>query len=68
MNTQKVEYEVYYPLYNETLIKLDLKKCQGMKVDISIPVNINENNLDKYNKSSDYYVQKLLLIMELIYP
>ena len=26
-----------------------------MKVDISIPVNINENNLDKYNKSSDYY-------------
>ena len=55
MNTQKVEYEVYYPLYNETLIKLDLKKCQGMKVDISIPVNINENNLDKYNKSSEYY-------------
>ena len=55
VNIPKIEYLVYYPLYNETLIELDLKKCEGLKIDISIPVNINENNLDIYNKSSDYY-------------
>ena len=29
--------------------------CENEKIQISIPVNIDENNLFKYNISSDYY-------------
>ena len=55
MKIPKVEYEVYYPLYNiSSLIKLNLSYCKNRKVDISIPVTINES-LDKYNPKSDYY-------------
>jgi hypothetical protein len=55
MKIPKVEYEVYYPLYNiSSLTKLNLSFCKGKKVDISIPVNINDT-LDKYNPDSDYY-------------
>ena len=50
----KIEYDLYYPLYNNSLIKLNLSLCQGTKVEISFPVKINEV-LDKYNPSSDYY-------------
>ena len=38
--------------------KLNLNICKNDKVDISIPVNINENNLFKYNISDDYYNDK----------
>ena len=34
----KIEYEVYYPLFGESLIKLNLTVCQGSKIDLSIPV------------------------------
>ena len=55
MKIPKVEYEVYYPLYNiYNLTKLNLALCKGTKVEISIPVKINDT-LDKYNSSSDYY-------------
>ena len=47
-----IEYEVYNP---ETNKKLDLEHCKGTKISISIPVQINEDNLFKYNSSSDYY-------------
>jgi surface protein len=47
-----IEYEVYNP---ETNQKLELENCQGSKISISIPVQINEDNLFKYNSSSDYY-------------
>ena len=50
----KIEYEVYYPLYNSSLIKLDLEICKGTKIHISIPVKINEI-IDKYNSSGNYY-------------
>ena len=50
----KVEYELYYPLYSKELIKLNLSICKNMKMDISLPVSINDN-IDKYNKSSEYY-------------
>ena len=49
-----IEYELYYPLYNKKLSKLDLNLCKDTKIDISIPVTINDN-IDKYNLSSDYY-------------
>ena len=51
----KIEYEIYYPFYNNnTLIKLDLNLCKNTKIEISIPVTINDI-LDKYNPKSGYY-------------
>ena len=47
-----IEYEVYN--IKEKKI-LNLTVCQNEKIQISIPVNINEDNLFKYNISSDYY-------------
>ena len=47
-----VIYEVYHPITKE---KLNLNYCQGIKIDISYPVNVNENELFKYNQSSEYY-------------
>ena len=54
MKIPKIEYEIYYPLNNSKLIKLNLTICQDINIDISIPVKITED-LDKYNSSSDYY-------------
>ena len=47
-----VEYEIYYPYKNE---KLNLSICEDIPIDIVIPVSINENEIYKYNLSSDYY-------------
>ena len=55
MKIPKVEYEIYYPLYNNSkmnLTKLDLTLCQGTKIGISISIN---DILDKHNPHSDYY-------------
>ena len=54
MKIPKIEYELYYPLYNDELIKLNLFERKGMKIDILIPVSIDED-IEKYNSSSDYY-------------
>ena len=55
MKIPKIEYEVYYPLNNSNdLTKLNLELCKDSKIEISIPVKINEP-LDKYNPKSDYY-------------
>ena len=55
MKIPKIEYEVYYPLNNNSeLIQLNLSICKDIRIDISIPVHLNKN-LDKYNISSDYY-------------
>ena len=54
MKIPKIEYEVYYPLYNNNLAKLNLTSCKDTKIEISISVKINDT-LDKYNSSSDYY-------------
>ena len=50
----KVEYEIYYPLSNNNLTKLDMNYCQGTKIEISIAVKFN-GDIDKYNTSSNYY-------------
>ena len=58
MKIPKIEYELYYPLYDgEELIQLDLTKCKNNKIDIIYFVDINIKNIDidKYNKSSNYY-------------
>ena len=55
MKIPKVEYEVYYPfLYNNNYTKLNLTLCKDTKIEISIPVKINDN-IDKYNPKSAYY-------------
>ena len=47
-----IEYEVYN---SETKEKLNLKICEDIKIIINIPVEIDENNLFKYNSSNEYY-------------
>ena len=54
MKIPKIEYEVYYNLNGKNLEKLNLSVCSNMKIDISIPAEINDD-LDKLNKSSGYY-------------
>ena len=55
MKIPKVEYEVYYPLYDNNLTKLDLSKCKDIKMDIFVPIDIAKDDLDKHNSSSGYY-------------
>ena len=54
MKIPKLQYEVYYPLYNETFIKLNLSECKGMNIEVSYLLKLNDS-LDKYNASSGYY-------------
>ena len=54
MNIPKIEFDVYYKLNGKNLVKLNLSHCYDIKIDISIPLEINEP-LDKYNSSSGYY-------------
>ena len=45
-----------YKIYNSnTNTKLDLNKCKDMKVNILIPVDINEKELFKYDPHNSYY-------------
>ena len=50
----KVEYEIYYPLYNQSLSKLNLELCKDTKVEISIPVSIDDE-IEQHNPKSNYY-------------
>ena len=54
MKIPKIEYEVYYPLYTNELYQLNLTICENTKIDISVPINLNDS-LDKYDSNSDYY-------------
>ena len=54
MKIPKIEYEVYYPLYTTELYQLNLSICENTKIDILIPIILNES-LDKYDSNSDYY-------------
>ena len=54
MKIPKIEYELYYPLYSESLFKLNLSICKNMQIDISIPISIN-GDISLYNQSSNYY-------------
>ena len=54
MKIPKIEYEIYYPLYNNKLVKLNLTFCKNSKIEVSIPVKINDN-INKFNPRSEYY-------------
>ena len=47
-----IQYEIYN---SKTKEKLDLDICKDMKIIVSIPVNIDENELYKYDPTSNYY-------------
>ena len=47
-----IQYEIYNPF---TKKNLDLNYCDTSKIEINIPVLIDENNLYKYEQNSDYY-------------
>ena len=50
-----VEYEVYYPLNGKNLENLDLSKCEDIKIDITLPIILNKDDIDKHNPNSGYY-------------
>ena len=50
-----IEYEVYHPT---EFYKLNLSDCDDLKIEISLPVSINEDELYRYNTSSDFYNDK----------
>ena len=47
-----IGFEVFHPYTGK---KLDISICETATINYYIPVNIKENELYKYNKSSDYY-------------
>ena len=47
-----IEYEIFNP---KTKKSLDLNICKDSKINIYIPVSINESLLYKYNPNSNYY-------------
>ena len=51
----KVDYEVYYPIKENNMTRLDLSICKNDNIYISMPINISSFDLDKYNASSEYY-------------
>ena len=50
-----IEYEIYHPY---TLEKLELDVCNEEKIQISVPVTINEEDILKHDPNSDYYNDK----------
>ena len=50
----KIDFDVYSKLSGNNLTKLNLSICKENKIDLSIPIEINEP-LDKLNISSGYY-------------
>ena len=54
MKIPKIEYEIYFPFDGKNLEKLDLSVCKNEKIEIAIPVEL-EDDLYKYEPQSDYY-------------
>ena len=54
MKIPKIEYEIYAPLNDNKLKKLDLSVCNSTRVEVSIPVFLNDD-IKKYDPRSDYY-------------
>ena len=54
MKVPKILYDVYSKLNGTNLIKLNLSYCENIKIDLYLPL-ILDDNIDKYNSSSGYY-------------
>ena len=55
LNIPIVEYEIYHPITKESL---DLNACQESPINVLYSVNINEDEIFKYDPNSDYYNDK----------
>ena len=53
-NYPLIEYEVFYPLNNGKTEILNLSLCEGLNIELCIPIKINDT-LDKYDPKSNYY-------------
>ena len=49
------KYEVYYNLYGQKLVKLNLSVCENIKIDILLPIKVDYEDIDKLNTSSGYF-------------
>ena len=49
-----IEYELYFPFYDQIFEKLNLDECKELKAEIFYPIKLNDI-IDKYNASSGYY-------------
>ena len=54
MKIHKIEYEIYSNINGNNLEKLSLSVCQNIKINILMPVKINDN-VDKLDSKSRYY-------------
>ena len=55
MKIPKILFDLYKKENDTNLMKLNLSFCSNVKMDIFIPIDLNNKNLDKFNSSSDYY-------------
>ena len=53
-NYPQIEYEVFYPLIDGNIELLNLSLCDGIGIEIFIPIIINDT-IDKYDPNSKYY-------------
>ena len=54
-NIPKIQYEVYYPLKNDSkLYLLNLSICKDINIDIYLPISLN-GSLDKIDPNSNFY-------------
>ena len=51
----KIQYEVYYPLYNDSkLYLLNLSICEDSNIDVYLPLSL-EGNTEIFDPNSDFY-------------
>ena len=54
-NIPKIQYEVYYPLKNDSkLYLLNLSICKDINIDIYLPMSLN-GSLDEIDPNSNFY-------------
>ena len=55
MKIPRIEYQLLYSINGTKLEIFDLKICENNKINIFLPIQINESDIEKYNLKSDYY-------------
>ena len=56
MKTPRIEYKIYYPLYENKFKLLNLTICKNISIEVYIPKKFNnQKEIDKANSSSKYY-------------
>ena len=55
LDISNIEYDLYYKKNNTNLIQMNKLICKHEKIFLYIPIDINDDNIDKYNPKSGYY-------------